>query len=285
MTPLCKVAGDGSLHALCSCMRIGSLKKVIDEKDNKGRTPLTRAIANGKIENAQWLIKKGASIKEFDPAAVQSVDKEGNTPLHLLARDWFHQRRKVKELLFSHGANVTAQNHRGETPFYVAIFHRNVELAQDLLIQDPTLLEIPDSKGKKPLQVAMENGNLDVIEFLLDAGADLTQIHSVETLSTALDARGGDPAIVEAILHHAPGLIHERGEAGRTILHYACSRGYYAAVESLAARERILECMMGKEWILFRLLFEGGMLRLQKQFLITILPFRLERSILLMGML
>ncbi len=63
------------------------------------------------VKNADLLLKAGANIN--------TVDLQGNTPLHILAGDG-EERAEVIKFLISKGANKELKNKKGETAFEIA---------------------------------------------------------------------------------------------------------------------------------------------------------------------
>lgn len=93
-------------------------KKLLEFKDDKAQTPLSNAIAEGKLKAAALLVNHGASL--------DSEDKEGNTPLHLtIGIDGADE--MIFQLLES-GANLWALNRQGQTPWDLAK-QKDIDLA------------------------------------------------------------------------------------------------------------------------------------------------------------
>ncbi|UCC74906.1 MAG: ankyrin repeat domain-containing protein [Gemmatimonadota bacterium] len=77
------------------------------------------------------------------------------------------------EYLLSYGADVNATNLEQETPLYWAVLRNDDDLVA-LLLQHGADTEIPESYGRTPLLlVARETGEADMARRLLDGGADV----------------------------------------------------------------------------------------------------------------
>jgi len=50
----------------------------------------------------------------------------------------------------------------------------DLELVKQILAADPTLLESADADGSRPLHFACWKGHTEIVEYLLDQGADIT---------------------------------------------------------------------------------------------------------------
>ena len=74
-----------------------------------GYTPLYITVSSGAIEDAKFLISKGADLN--------TRDKYQRTPLHLAS---FRGRLTFVELLISEGANVNARDQDGHSPLDLA---------------------------------------------------------------------------------------------------------------------------------------------------------------------
>ncbi|CAB0035018.1 unnamed protein product [Trichogramma brassicae] len=129
------------------------------------------------IEMAKMLFE--VSDERYQPVQIDARDIKGNTPLHL-AIDYYVYKNLV-EFLLKNGADPNATNEEGSTPLHIAciecsetfdmleiFFKTNKEL--DQLVQ----LDTRDNSGRTPLQYAVARLLPDVVELLLDHGADLS---------------------------------------------------------------------------------------------------------------
>lgn len=97
---------------------------------------------------------------------LDATDADCNTPLHLACEGG---QVGVVELLISNGANVTAQNIRGELPVHIAAEHESVEIIKQVMDkEDCTLVEYKDKHGYTPLHHAAEKNQTSIITYLHD---------------------------------------------------------------------------------------------------------------------
>ena len=83
--------------------------------------------------------------------------------------------RKTCEFLISKGADVSAKSMNNITPLHLAVKVGSLETVVVLMNSFlPSTLEEKDSDGNTPLHLACRYNRLDVLQFLLDRGADVT---------------------------------------------------------------------------------------------------------------
>ena len=108
-------------------------------------------------------------------ANVESIDRDGNTSVHLWAkieRSWsLFDSKPILQLLLSKGANPQRVNAAGETKMHtIAMFGGKERLASLIDSVEPPLLKdlarTPDVAGRLPVHVAAAHGNVEVFEIL-----------------------------------------------------------------------------------------------------------------------
>lgn len=127
--------------------------------DAYGATPLTLAARAGQVALVQDLLDRGA-----DPDA-RGV--EGLTPLAAAAGA---DNDLVIKTLLNHGADPGVLSAGDATPLHLAARAGSVAAIRTLLQADPQALVAPDSKGRHPLAVAAQYGQLAAMQALVDEG-------------------------------------------------------------------------------------------------------------------
>jgi uncharacterized protein len=231
LTALVFAARQGSIEAAKSLIEAGA---DVNQGDADGNTPLLIAILNNHDDLAQVLIDKGADVN--------LANKDGRAPLFAAVDahdvDW-SDRPLVKEAdkltsldiiksLVGHKANVNAQLTA------VSIIKK---AAQDTA--DRTL-----GVGATPFMRAARSGDVEVMHYLLDHGADpkLANKDGTNALMVAAgvgytDAnRSTEPQALEAVkLCISVGLdVNAATDKGETALHGAARRGANTIIQYLA---------------------------------------------------
>ena len=162
----------------------------INSVNEFGDTPIAQAAVLGYVEMVRWLIENGADLNTIDKArdplmhnAVRSGNAEiiqllisngvsihdknnlGESALHESVKDveYFD----VTKFLVENGAFIDELSAFNDTPLFRTIIHDNPKAAQ-YLVGLGASLSLKDSKGRTPLDLALECGNAE-IENLLKA--------------------------------------------------------------------------------------------------------------------
>ncbi|XP_060527199.1 ankyrin repeat domain-containing protein 17-like isoform X2 [Cylas formicarius] len=146
----------------------------VEDRGIKGEcTPLMEAASAGHLDIVRLLVHHGADVN------AQSTS--GNTPL-MYACAGGHT--DVVKFLLENGANVEDHNENGHTPLMEAASAGHVGLAKILLMHGAGINTHSNEFKESALTLACYKGHLDMVRFLLEAGAD--QEHKTDEMHTAL---------------------------------------------------------------------------------------------------
>ena len=188
LTPLHSAVGSARLVVE---MLIAAGADVNAKIDPFGDTPLDWAIG-GEAETAGLLREHGGKTGEELPPAtlfeavyrddlegmkdllaegadVNAMDKDGNTPLHIVTHSGH---KEMIKLLISNGAHVNAKDEGGWTPLHFAASGGHKEIAE-LMLANGADVNAKDFSDYTPLHRAAGGGHNEMIKLLISNGADV----------------------------------------------------------------------------------------------------------------
>lgn len=186
-----------------------------------GYKPLVFSIKQHCNAFAKYLIEQGANIEQTD-------DYFWN-PLRAAA---LVGNKEMLKFLIKNGADVNAQNIFGWNALHNAI--RPYDLKKDddldnvkLLVENGANVNIT-ADSKTPLMLSVSRGNNEILNFLIDNGADVNaqDVNGDTALHNACDYTKGNFAIVESLIN-ADANLNILNKAGQSALYYATKFGYY----------------------------------------------------------
>ena len=217
----------------------------INTKDEYGYTALMRAAMIGSYEMVKFLLENGANIN--------TKDNDGNTVLyyniyydHYGEEERLENAKKIFNLLIKYGADVNTKDNDGASLLdtaYTTELALNREMFK-VLVENGFDLESridggehsPDDYNYTPLMIAAAINDYDMVQFLVEKGADVnTKTHSeyssVETpLLLSLDNENS--SVAEYLINNGAD-INVTNEDGETPLMYASKLHNIKVIELL----------------------------------------------------
>lgn len=262
--------GQSLLHLFARSGNFDMLSKVlpyfktnpeaIDAPDKDGNTPLLLAGLCGDDESIELLMQQGGKLfysnnqgrnllhmlasqsttavlskwaSLFGQQALDSMDHQGNTPLLLAAKQ---KKPGCVKLLLELGANVNISNHEGETVFIHLVNQGNMQLAQEVLSKslDPRkMINTSRLDGETALVHAISSGYPDMVQWLMDWGADLTLVNDEGKTLAHYIAESKNEIYFPFLKRLSPKEINAQDRKGNTPLMQALLSKNFRAVSLL----------------------------------------------------
>ncbi|XP_038061254.1 ankyrin repeat domain-containing protein 17-like isoform X2 [Patiria miniata] len=164
----------------------------VEDRGSKGDcTPLMEAASAGHVDIVKLLIDYGADVNAQSSA--------GNTPLMYACSGGHEEAVKV---LLDHEANIEDHNENGHTPLMEAASSGHVGIAKVLLERGAGINTHSNEFKESALTLACYKGHLEMVQFLLEAGAD--HEHKTDEMHTALmeASMDGHVEVARLLLDH-----------------------------------------------------------------------------------
>lgn len=160
----------------------------------RGGLPLHHAARAGNLAATELLLAHKVSVR--------SRELNNKTPLHLAAACYKPDGYGVCKLLLENGANTNDLDHRGTTPFHVAVQYGGLGLVK-LFLRYGADLSVVNECGETALHHAVLSRDLGVIEFIIAQGVD-TERRTKEGMLPLYyaAARVGHAKMCEILLKH-----------------------------------------------------------------------------------
>lgn len=256
-TPLSLASENGQDDVVS--LLVEGYKANLESKDNTGRTPLSWAAYKGKDTTVKLLCELKAAIESEDgetrtplswaasqgntavvnalltsKAKVESRDKSGRTPLSWAASSG---KDDVVKMLLESKAEVVSKDIENHNPLFWATSLGQEEVVKLLLQYDPeTQIEARDMDGRTALHHAVEKGDNDVLELILNAEPSLNIRDKSGETPLGLAARKDSEEIVLKLLE-ADANPNVQDESWRTPLFSAICSDFDEAALMMLERD------------------------------------------------
>ncbi|KAK4242966.1 ankyrin repeat-containing domain protein, partial [Corynascus novoguineensis] len=152
-------------------------------RGHQGRTPLSWAAQEGRLNIVELLIQGGADI--------DGMDEKEYTPLHR-ASDNGHE--TIARLLIDKGADVNAQDVHGLTALIMASRNGHEAIVR-LLIEEGADVNAQGRNESTALIMALENGHEAIVRLLIENGADVNAQSRNKSTALIMALENGHEAI------------------------------------------------------------------------------------------
>lgn len=219
-SPLWTACSAGLLPAVRKIVEGGAeLNRMDSWHDKNAPTPLLVACQFGYRDVADFLIERGADINAWAGSY--------GTPLQTAC---FFNRTEMVRLLLEKGANPNIQKGKYGTALQIAVLSADKELIRLLISGGANVNELPSSRPlASALYSACQHKRIDIVELLLDSGADIT-LHSQYT----------GPPIAAAVSAGSEDLIRLLISRGANFINHVCANLWDSPRKDWANTLRIL---------------------------------------------
>jgi ankyrin repeat protein len=154
----------------------------------------------------------------------------GSTPLHEAALNGHEHTARV---LIDHGSDILDTNYGNSTPLFLAASYGQFSMVKFLLSYGRDQLDCPGPREATALHKAVEQGSLEMVRVMLEAGALVATHDSQGCTPLHVAAKRGYISIAE-VLVSAGAFVHVKDKEYLCPLDYAATGGYAELVEFLA---------------------------------------------------
>ncbi|HUV08285.1 MAG TPA: ankyrin repeat domain-containing protein [Spirochaetia bacterium] len=189
----------------------------VNVRNGEGHTALQWAIQHGKADTAKLLLARGAGRDGLSGAELAPMMLYAITVPDL----------ELAEHLIRAGADVNAENEKGQTALGLAAYEASTQIVEALLSAGADV-EARDRRGATALMRAAIGGHLETVRLLLERGADIAAADSLGQTVLMYAARGSGQKqgpVVRVLLKSGSDINAGGGSGGGTALIHATRAG------------------------------------------------------------
>jgi len=228
---LVSTAGVNALFLAVHGGYVDCVKQLIKHKGNVNHkmslgipTPLYYASQNGDASIAKILVEAKAEV---------DTTVNGTTPLFVASQ---RGRKGCVSILLNAGANCNLGNSYQASPLFIAVQKKRNDICQQLLGNSRIKVDNPTRDGTTPLLISIQLGNLDEMELVIKAGADIERADDAGRTPLLTAANYGDLEAIEILVQNGVDL-GKAGPDGRTA-HTILKEEFSEDLGKIAARNR-----------------------------------------------
>ncbi|XP_046548423.1 protein fem-1 homolog A-like [Haliotis rubra] len=212
-------------------------------------------INGGHLDVVKYIVSHRAKV------GINSRGSKKKTPVMVAGR-WGH--KDVVEFLVELGADLSLVYEGGSSVLHLACFGGHLEVAKYIVSKGKVNINSRGWKKKTPVMVAAANGHKDVVEFLVEHGADLSRVYGGGSSTLHLASFGGHLDVVRYIVAQNKVNINSRGWKKKTPVMVAAEMGEKDVVEFLVEHGAYLSLLLASGNNILHLACKGGHLEVVK---------------------
>ena len=230
--------------------KLNAVKKLVEAdpaiihiQNSNGVTPLFIAFHEQQLDIAKYLIDSGADINH-------KSTKDGWTVLHIAC---YLVNLEIVNLLLNYYIDIEATTNTGATPLYLvcktgaAHMEAAIDIIKALLLADigddeeDKYINRKEEHGYFPLYIASKNGDEDIVELLIDRGANVSERteQGVTALNIAIQENyeKSHLEVIKTLLLNGAYNDDVADATGHTVLYWAQQNGDTEVIELLMQYE------------------------------------------------
>ena len=251
-SPLHWACRSGELTVVKMLVRNGARVRVIE---NAGRTCFMFAAAFGHTEIVRYLVDADHTALNLRNRMPDMRDQKGDAKWSALFYAIDQNHADVVKVLIDAGADIELKGARRCSPLHFACCSGKLEVVK-MLVRAGADVSVTDNKGHTCLTIAADNGHTETVRSLLclpEADVNQSDINGLTSLNHAVTQKHSD--VVQVLID--AGADVEANNIGLTPLHRACKCGALEIVQMLVeagADVRVVDhhgitCLMGAAYI------------------------------------
>lgn len=183
------------------------------------------AAASGNLELVKQLLRNNSDL-------LNQRDVKTRTPLQYAL---INRQTEIARYLIEQNADVNLKDKDDDSPLHYTGIFGNLEIAELLLAKGATSLNEGNNRQMTPLHFACERGHADVVEFLLNAGADMNARDGMGRNAFLCACAGRNMATIELLLARGADINERVVQGGKeyTTLAVATIYGFRDLVDYL----------------------------------------------------